>query len=84
MVILRSLALCIGFAFDLFSVHTQNAGFGLPSTFTWMEKYLKRDSSLHGLAIFDGPEAAGNGGFFHVLCGFFCFEITQLNSIFQL
>lgn len=41
-------------------VHTQNAGFGLPSTFTWMEKYLKRDSSLHGLAIFDGPEAAGN------------------------
>lgn len=32
-------------------VHTQNAGFGLPSTFTWVEKYLKRDSGVPMLDV---------------------------------
>lgn len=39
-------------------MHTQNAGFGLPSTFTWVEKYLKRDS---GVPMLDVAQPLGNG-----------------------
>jgi len=37
----------------IFVVYSQNVGFGLPSTFDWMEKYVNSSSTGNPFDIFD-------------------------------